>query len=63
VTITFQKIGDFYEAAGEEARVVAKELQITLTKSRSGEAMAGIPYHRIYRDVEELRAKGHQVTF
>jgi DNA mismatch repair protein MutS len=63
VTITFQKIGDFYEAIGEEARVVAKELQITLTKSRSGEPMAGIPYYRIYRDVEELRAKGHQVTF
>ena len=64
MTIVFNKIGDFYEATGEAARVVAKELTLTLTRGRiTGLPMVGIPYHAINRDVDQLRSNGHEVIW
>ena len=51
-TLIFFRMGDFYESFGEDAKTIAKELEITLTargKDKTGERMplAGIPYHAI----------------
>lgn len=64
MTIEFQKMGDFYEAYGDAAILVGKELGLTITRTRKGDdVMCGIPYHRIYAWSDELRANGHTVTF
>ncbi len=62
VQINFQKIGDYYEAFGNEARMVARALTLTLTKDGKGTPMCGIPYHGILSAVQELRDKGFTVT-
>lgn len=62
MTITFKKIGDFYEAYGDAARTVGSALNLTITKARvTGEPMCGIPYHAIYRAAQDLRSMGHTV--
>ena len=49
-TILFFQMGDFYETFGEDAIVVARELDIVLTsrgRDKDGEKMplAGVPLH------------------
>ncbi|RXA20589.1 DNA mismatch repair protein MutS [Methanosarcina sp. MSH10X1] len=66
-TLIFFRMGDFYESFGEDARTIAKELEITLTargKDRSGERMplAGIPYHAIDTYLPRLINKGYKVA-
>jgi DNA mismatch repair protein MutS len=55
-----KKIGDFYEAYDDDARTLAKECRLTLTKRRD-RPMAGFPYHMFSRIVEELKGKGIDV--
>ncbi len=49
--ILLSRVGDFYEAYGEDAEVVAKALQIALTSKEAGGgrrvAMAGVPHHAL----------------
>lgn len=66
-TLIFFRMGDFYESFGEDAKTIAKELQITLTargKDKSGERMplAGIPYHAIDTYLPRLINKGYKVA-
>jgi DNA mismatch repair protein MutS len=66
-TLIFFRMGDFYESFGEDARTIAKELEITLTargKDKSGERMplAGIPYHAIDTYLPRLINKGYKVA-
>lgn len=66
-TLIFFRMGDFYESFGEDAKTIAKELEITLTargKDRSGERMplAGIPYHAIDTYLPRLINKGYKVA-
>jgi DNA mismatch repair protein MutS len=42
--ILFFRLGDFYEAFYEDASLIAKELDLTLTK-RQDVPMAGVPFH------------------
>lgn len=66
-TLIFFRMGDFYESFGEDAKTIAKELEITLTgrgKDKSGEKMplAGIPYHAIDTYLPRLINKGYRVA-
>ncbi|GIW12625.1 MAG: DNA mismatch repair protein MutS [Tepidiforma sp.] len=65
-TILFFRLGDFYETFDDDARVVAEELQITLTSKPMGKdlrvPLAGVPYHSIDQHVAKLVARGYRVA-
>jgi DNA mismatch repair protein MutS len=64
--ILFFRMGDFYETFDEDAEVVARELEITLTSRpvSKGERvpLAGIPYHALDSYLGKLIAKGYKVA-
>ncbi len=49
--ILLSRVGDFYEAYGDDAKTIATALQIALTSKEAGGgqrvAMAGVPYHAL----------------
>ncbi len=49
--ILLSRVGDFYEAYGEDAEIVAHAIQIALTSKEAGGgqrvAMAGVPHHAL----------------
>ena len=49
--ILFSRVGDFYEAYGEDAETIARALQLALTSKEAGGgkrvAMAGVPHHAL----------------
>jgi len=55
------RLGDFYEAFFDDAKIVSKELQIVLT-SRNGAPMAGIPHHSLDNYLKKLIRKGYKVA-
>ncbi len=58
------RMGDFYETFFEDAKTIAKELEITLTSRGKGETkapLAGIPYHSIEPYIAKLIKKGYKV--
>ncbi|MEO6044690.1 MAG: DNA mismatch repair protein MutS [Tepidiformaceae bacterium] len=65
-TILFFRLGDFYETFDDDARLIAAELQITLTSKPMGKhlrvPLAGVPYHSIDGHVAKLVARGHRVA-
>ena len=66
-TILFFQMGDFYETFGEDAVVVARELDIVLTsrgRDKDGEKMplAGVPLHAADGYVARLVGKGYRVA-
>jgi DNA mismatch repair protein MutS len=65
--LIFFRMGDFYESFGDDAKVIAKELEITLTsrgRDKEGEDMplAGIPYHAVDSYLPKLIKKGYKVA-
>ncbi len=65
--LIFFRMGDFYESFGEDAKIIAKELEITLTsrgRDKEGEDMplAGIPYHAVDSYLPKLIKKGYKVA-
>jgi len=60
------RMGDFYETFDDDARVVARDLRITLTSrtfGRSGRVpMAGIPHHALNHYLSRLLGAGHTVA-
>ncbi len=64
--IVFFRLGDFYETFDEDARVTARELEITLTSREMGKGqripMAGIPYHAVDGYLAKLINKGYKVA-
>jgi len=62
----FFRLGDFYETFDEDARLVSKELEITLTSREMGKGqrypMAGIPYHALDNYLAKLINKGYKVA-
>ncbi|MBW2975137.1 DNA mismatch repair protein MutS [Candidatus Woesearchaeota archaeon] len=63
--IVFFRMGDFYETFYEDAKTVAKELEITLTARGKGEKkapLAGIPYHSVDPYIARLIKKGYKVA-
>ena len=55
------RLGDFYEAFYADAQVIAKELNLTLTK-RHDIPMAGLPFHTSESYIDKLVAKGYHVA-
>ncbi|TAM58660.1 DNA mismatch repair protein MutS [bacterium] len=49
--VLLMRVGDFYEAYGEDAETISRALQIALTSKESGGgervSMAGVPYHAL----------------
>ncbi len=61
------RVGDFYETFGEDAKVVARDLNITLTsRQRDDEGnripLAGVPYHALEAYLSRLIKAGHKVA-
>ena len=65
-SIVLFRMGDFYETFDDDARLVAGELDITLTSRNLGKnlrvPMAGVPAHSIESYLVRLVKKGHQVA-
>ena len=59
--ILFFRMGDFYEAFYDDAILIARELELTLTK-RHDIPMAGVPYHTSDSYVDRLVSKGYRVA-
>jgi DNA mismatch repair protein MutS len=55
------RLGDFYEAFGEDAHTVSKALDLTLT-SRQETPMCGIPWHASDSYIDRLLVKGFSVA-
>jgi DNA mismatch repair protein MutS len=64
--ILFFRLGDFYETFDDDARTVAKALDIVLTGRDIGRGervpMAGVPYHAAEGYVARLIEQGHRVA-
>src|SRR5215218_3863037 len=60
------RLGDFYEAFDDDARLLAKELDIVLTSRSMGKDMrvplAGVPHHVLERHLATLISRGHRVA-
>ncbi len=59
--VLFFRMGDFYEAFYEDAHLLSKELDLTLTK-RQEIPMAGIPHHTVDGYIDKLVQKGFRVA-
>ena len=64
--LLFFQMGDFYETFDEDARILAKELQITLTSREMGKGkkvpLAGIPVHALQNYLARLIRKNYKVA-
>ncbi|MCH8974872.1 MAG: DNA mismatch repair protein MutS, partial [Chloroflexi bacterium] len=60
------RMGDFYETFDEDARIVARDMEIVLTQRDMGGGeivpLAGIPYHALDGYLAKLIRKGHRVA-
>ncbi len=64
--ILFYRLGDFYEMFFEDAELVSRELELTLTgkdcNMEKRAPMCGIPYHAAKNYIAKLIANGHKVA-
>ena len=66
--ILFFRLGDFYEMFNEDAKLVSRELDLTLTtrdRNKPPEErtpMCGVPYHSADAYIARLIAKGYKVA-
>src|SRR5204862_4801228 len=64
--IVFFRLGDFYETFDDDAKLVAKELDITLTSKPMGKdlrvPLAGVPHHSLDAHLRKLVSRGYKVA-
>lgn len=60
-SLLFFRMGDFYEAFYDDAVLIAKELELTLTR-RADIPMCGVPHHTSEVYIDRLVAKGYRVA-
>ncbi|MBQ8305592.1 MAG: DNA mismatch repair protein MutS [Blautia sp.] len=64
--ILFYRLGDFYEMFFDDALLVTKELELTLTGKDCGlperAPMCGVPYHAAETYINRLIERGHKVA-
>ncbi len=66
--ILFFRLGDFYEMFDDDARLAAKELDLTLTTRDRGKPkeeqtpMCGVPFHSVDAYIARLVQKGYKVA-
>ena len=61
------RMGDFYEMFGEDAKIAAPILGLTLTSRAHGKSMpktplAGVPYHAVDKYIKQLLKAGYNVA-
>ncbi|BCM90746.1 DNA mismatch repair protein MutS [Abditibacteriota bacterium] len=65
-TLLLFRMGDFYEIFGEDAKVVSRECELTLTarhkESPDPIPMCGVPYHAVERHIATLLSRGYRVS-
>lgn len=64
--ILFYRLGDFYEMFFDDAKLVSKELELTLTGKSCGlderAPMCGVPYHAVDSYLNKLVSRGYKVA-
>ncbi len=64
--ILFYRLGDFYEMFFDDAKIVSKELELTLTGKACGmeerAPMCGVPFHAVDNYLPRLVNKGYKVA-
>ncbi|MBS6395522.1 MAG: DNA mismatch repair protein MutS [Clostridiales bacterium] len=64
--ILFYRLGDFYEMFFEDAKVVSRELELTLTGKNCGleerAPMCGVPFHAVEGYLSRLVSRGYKVA-
>ena len=64
--VLFYRLGDFYEMFYEDAEIVSRELELTLTGKDCGQEkrapMSGIPFHAAEGYIAKLIEKGYKVA-
>lgn len=64
--ILFYRLGDFYEMFFEDAKLVSRELELTLTGRDCGQEerapMCGVPYHSAEGYIAKLVRRGYKVA-
>ncbi len=64
--ILFYRLGDFFELFFDDAKLVSKELSLTLTGRDCGleerAPMCGVPYHAVDSYINQLVSKGYKVA-
>ena len=64
--ILFYRLGDFYEMFFEDAKIVSRELELTLTGKNCGlperAPMCGVPFHAADSYINRLVNKGYKVA-
>lgn len=64
--ILFYRIGDFYEMFFDDAKLVSRELELTLTGKECGTSerapMCGVPFHAADTYIDRLVKNGHKVA-
>jgi DNA mismatch repair protein MutS len=64
-SILFFRLGDFYEMFFDDAELVARELQLTLTgrgKDETRMPMCGVPHHAADHYIQKLVARGYKIA-
>ena len=64
--ILFYRLGDFYEMFFDDAKLVSRELELTLTGRDCGQGerapMCGVPYHSAEGYIAKLVQKGYKIA-
>lgn len=64
--LMLMRVGDFYEAYGEDAETLARDAEIVQTSKEAGggqrQAMAGVPHFSLDPYLRSLISKGHRVA-
>jgi DNA mismatch repair protein MutS len=61
-TVLLFRMGDFYELFGDDAVLISKQLQLTLTSRDKQVPMAGFPHHALETHLRRLIELGHRVA-
>ena len=66
ITFCFYCLGDFYEMFFDDAKLVSRELELTLTGRDCGQGerapMCGVPYHSAEGYIAKLVQKGYKIA-
>lgn len=59
--LLFFRLGDFYEAFFDDAKIISQALELTLTQ-RQNVPMCGVPHHSSESYIDKLLSKGYKVA-
>ena len=59
-TVLLFRMGDFFELFGDDAILISKQLNLTLTSRDKTVKMAGFPHHSLDHHLHKLLHAGHR---